>query len=185
MSDEKLIADLMRDEGRVGRQTPKGFIHVAYPDPLSPLGKWLAAKRGRKLNSPDRPNLSGAPWTIGYGNTGRLIHEGLEWADAEARAELAKDVEEFNALLARVLPWIAGLDPVRRRVLQNMHYNMGWDNPRTPVLEGLAGFRNTLAAVQRGDYAAAANGMASSLWARQTGDRAERLIAEMRTGVAS
>lgn len=183
MVDEQLIKDLIRDEGRSGRKLANGFVHVAYPDPLSPLGVWLKAKRGRTLASPDRPKgLSGAPWTIGYGNTGPMVYEGLEWSDAQAMEELERDVEAYNALLARVIPWISGLDPVRRRVLQNMHYNMGWDNPRTPKLEGLAGFVNTLEAVRRGHYNAAANGMAASLWARQTGTRAARLVEEMRTG---
>lgn len=178
----------MLDEGRVGRKTPGGFIHTAYPDPLSALATWIAAGRGlglhRTLSSADRPaGLSGAPWTIGYGNTGPMVHEGLEWSDAEAMAELARDVGTYNALLGRVLPWVVDLDPVRRRVLQNMHYNLGWDNPRTAKREGLSGFVNTLAAIRDGDYERAAVGMAASLWANQTGTRAKRLIAEMRTGV--
>lgn len=181
--DQQLVRDLMRDEGRSGRQTPQGFVHVAYPDPRSPLAAWLGKVKGRTLRSPDRPKgLSGAPWTIGYGNTGPMVHEGLEWSEAEALAELTRDVENYNALLDRVLPWVADLDPVRRRVLQNMHYNMGWDNPRTPKLEGLSGFTRTLEAVRRGDYERAAVGMAASAWARQTGIRAKRLIQEMRTG---
>jgi GH24 family phage-related lysozyme (muramidase) len=186
VSDPVLVRRLMLDEGRVGRNTSGGFIHTAYPDPLSRLAVWLEQRTTprRTLRSPDRPaGLSGAPWTIGYGNTGPLVHEGLEWTDAEAMAELARDVETYNALLARVLPWVMDLDPVRRRVLQNMHYNMGWDNPRTTKLEGLSGFVRTLEAVRSGDYERAAVGMAASLWAAQTGTRAKRLIAEMRTGV--
>lgn len=183
MRDPQLIGDLKQDEGRSGRSTPAGFIHVAYPDPLSPLAAWLRAAKGRTLASPTRPRgLSGAPWTIGYGHTGRDVVEGLEWTEAQATAALERDVDAHNMFLDRVLPWISGLDPVRRRVLYNMHFNMGWDDPKTIRLEGLAAFMNTLGAIRRGDYGAGADGMKASLWARQTGTRATRLIQEMRTG---
>ena len=43
-------------------------------------------------------------------------------------------------------------------------------------------FVDTLAAMKRGDYAAAADGMLNSLWARQVGARATRLAAMMRSG---
>lgn len=47
---------------------------------------------------------------------------------------------------------------------------------------GLLGFTNTLAAIKRGDYAAAATGMLASLWARQTPARAKRMADMMRAG---
>lgn len=182
-TDGQLVRDLMRDEGRVGYMSPTGFIHTAYPDPLSPLAQWLRAKSDRTLKSADRPaGLSGAPWTIGYGHTGPEVREGLTWTEDEAQETLAADIEAHNATLAAALPWVAQLDPVRRRVLQNMHFNMGWDNPRTPKLEGLAGFVRTLEAVRVGRYEDAAERMKQSLWFRQTGNRAKRLVEEMRTG---
>lgn len=73
---------------------------------------------------------------------------------------------------------------MRRRVVENMHFNMGWDNPKTPDLEGLAQFRNTLAAIQAGRWADAASGMRASLWAKQVKGRAVRLAREMETGRA-
>lgn len=179
-SDQALARDLMRDEGRVGRQTPAGFVHVAYPDPLSLRAQAMhlpTAKRPKGWET-----LPGAPWTIGYGHTGRDVYEGLTWTEAQARAALARDILDHNTVLDAVLPWISGLDPLRRRVLQNMHFNLGWDNPRTPKLEGLSGFTQTLPLIRGGDYVQAARNLSTSLWARQVGDRAARLIDELRTG---
>ena len=119
-------------------------------------------------------------WTIGYGHA--YIQPGTVWTQAQAEAQLIKDVAEHNADLDRALPWIKDLDPVRRRVLYNMHFNMGWDNPRTPEKEGLSGFVNTLAFIKAGAYDRAADGMLASKWARQVGQRAKRLAAQMRTG---
>lgn len=180
--DPELLKDVKRDEGRVGRSTPQGFVHTAYPDPLSALAAWLRGDKRRTLKSPRPAGLSGAPWTIGYGHTGPDVFEGLEWGEVQAQAALERDLEAHNDTLARVAPWIANLDPVRRRVLQNMHFNLGWDNPRTPKLEGLAGFVRTLGMIRSGDYATASAGMLASLWARQVGSRAARLAQEMKTG---
>jgi lysozyme len=44
-------------------------------------------------------------------------------------------------------------------------------------------FHNTLAMIQSGNYAGAADGMAHSLWASQVGSRAVFLENAMRTGV--
>ena len=177
MTDLVLLAQLKRDEG---------LELEAYPDPLSPLGQ--ACKRARLpmrryRSVPGWEKLSGAPWTIGHGHTGPEVTRGLVWTPEKSEAQLVADMESHNATLSRVLPWVDHLDAPRRRVLQNMHFNMGWDNPRTPKLEGLAGFTRTLAAVERGDYADAAERMTQSLWYTQTGSRAKRLVETMRDGV--
>lgn len=61
-----------------------------------------------------------------------------------AMALLDSDIDRFEADLDRDLPWWRRLDPVRQRVLLNMAFNLG--------LRGLLGFRNTLRAIQAGDY---------------------------------
>ena len=61
-------------------------------------------------------------WTIGYGHTGPEVKPGLVWTEAQAEAALVDDVLEHNIKLAAALPWVNLLDPVRRRVLQNMAY---------------------------------------------------------------
>ena len=50
-------------------------------------------------------------------------------------------------------------------------------------VDGLLGFKNTLAMIQSGRYSDAAKGMLSSLWAKQTPARAKRMSEQMRTGV--
>lgn len=144
------------------------------------VGK-LAVDEGLELEAYPDPWSKGPPWTIGHGHTGG-VKPGDTITLEEARGLLAVDAVAHNRTLDRVLPWVKDLDPVRRRVLQNMHFNMGWDNPRTPKLEGLAGFTRTLADIQAGRYANAAQRMEASLWADQTGGRARRLIQAMRTG---
>lgn len=114
-------------------------------------------------------------WTIGYGQTGPDIKKGVVWTPEQAEAALTRSAQAHVDELHRKAPWIAGLDPVRRRVLENMAYNLGVD--------GLLGFVNTLKMVRAGDYAGASRGMLASKWARQVKGRADRLAKEMRTGV--
>jgi lysozyme len=115
-------------------------------------------------------------WTLGIG---RLIDKSMGGGIThdEALFLLENDIAKVEADLDRELPWWRALDEVRQRVLANMAFNLG--------IRKLLGFKNTLAAVQRGDYEAAAKGMLKSLWAKQVGQRAERLAAMMRTGRAA
>lgn len=98
----------------------------------------------------------------------------------EALYLLRNRVASKLADLDRELPWWRNLSTTRQRVLANMVYNLGIGT-RTPP-KGLLAFHDTLAAMQRGDYRAAAQGMADSLWGRQVGKRAERLAEQMRIG---
>ncbi|HHT8835097.1 TPA: glycoside hydrolase family protein [Burkholderia cenocepacia] len=93
--------------------------------------------------------------------------------DNEIDLMYQNDVAETEAWLDRNLPWWRQLDPVRQRVIMNMAFNM-----RGRLLT----FVNTLAAMQRGDYGAAADGMLASKWATQVGARATRLANMMRSG---
>ena len=93
--------------------------------------------------------------------------------DNEIDLMYQNDIAETEAWLDRNLSWWRSLDPVRQRVLMNMAFNMQGK---------LLGFRNFLAAAQRGDWGTAAVEMLDSLWARQVGDRAKRLASMMRSG---
>lgn len=92
----------------------------------------------------------------------------------ESAMLLANDIAAEERELLRALPWVAKLDEVRQRVLLDMAFNMG--------LAGLLGFKRTLATIQAGDYQAAATMMLDSKWAKQVGQRAERLSRMMATG---
>lgn len=97
-------------------------------------------------------------------------------SDLECTTLLEGDIARTTAALDKNLTWWRNLDPIRQRVIVNMAFNMG--------VAGLMTFKNTLAAVQNGDYAAAATGMLQSKWAAQVGARAVRLSNMMRTGAA-
>lgn len=114
-------------------------------------------------------------WTIGYGQTGPDIHQGVVWAQAHADAALPIGAMSRGLSLEAHAPWISKLDDVRRRVLWNMAYQMGVAN----VLD----FHHALAAIQAGDYVAGARMMLESDWARaQTPARAKRLADHMASG---
>lgn len=116
--------------------------------------------------------------TIGCG---RLVDErrGGGISDDEIDYLLANDLRRVDADLDRDAPWWRGLDPVRRRALRNLCFNMGWGGGG----HGLSSFVNTLAALKAGDYAAAAAGFAASKWAGQVqASRSSRIIRQIATG---
>lgn len=112
-------------------------------------------------------------WTIGVG---RLIdkRKGGGITPGESAYLLNNDIDKRQAELLRRAPWMAALDPARFGVMLNMAFQMGVD--------GLMGFKNTLAMVKAGDYSGAAVGMLNSKWATQTPARAQRLSKQMATG---
>ncbi|MCR4342141.1 MAG: glycoside hydrolase family protein [Gemmatimonadaceae bacterium] len=108
--------------------------------------------------------------TIGCGRN--LTDVGISLEEAELLLE--NDMRRVDAALVEAMPWVETLDPVRKRVVQNMCFNLG--------LSGLMGFRVMLHHLRAGDYDGAANAMADSKWTEQVGRRAQRLIVMMRTG---
>lgn len=113
-------------------------------------------------------------WTLGVG---RLVdpRRGGGISREESRYLLANDIAEVEAGLDRAIPWWRGLSDSRRLVLASMAFQLG--------IDGLLGFRNTLTAIKRGDYAAGARGMLASKWARRdTPARAKRMAALMERG---
>ena len=70
--------------------------------------------------------------------------------------------------------WYINTDPIRQKVLIDMAVNLG--------VGGLLQFRRMIAAIELGDYGAAADQMLDSRWAEQVKTRADRLAEMMRTG---
>lgn len=106
--------------------------------------------------------------TIGVGRN--LTDKGI--TESEAQQMLADDVAEVQAsLAANGFPLS---DDPRYWVLVNMAFNMG--------VHGLLQFHNTLSLYRTGDFAGCAVAMLDSQWAKQVGDRAERLAKQMETG---
>jgi lysozyme len=117
--------------------------------------------------------------TTGVGHNLQAKPLASNWAypltPAQVTQLLEEDIADTLANLDRNLPWWRQMDEVRQRVIANMAFNLG--------IGKLLGFKNTLAAMQRGSYAVAAAGMKASLWYAQTKDRAVRLCAAMESGV--
>lgn len=91
----------------------------------------------------------------------------------EALFLLASDIDDAIADL-RNFDWFEDLDPVRRKVVIDMRYNLGPTRFRQ--------FKRMIAALARGDYKAAAAEMVDSAWYHQVSTRARRLVEMMRTG---
>jgi lysozyme len=91
----------------------------------------------------------------------------------EALFLLGNDIEDAVADL-RSFDWYEDLDPIRKKVVIDMRYNLGPTRFRE--------FRRMIAALAAGDYTAAAAEMVDSRWYQQVGERGRRLVAMMRTG---
>lgn len=113
-------------------------------------------------------------WTIGVGRLVDKRKPGSGLRPAEIDMLLANDIADREQELSHRLPWFSKLDAARQGVLLNMAFQLGVD--------GLLAFKITLALVEAGQYAEAANQMLKSLWARQTPQRAERMAKQMATG---
>lgn len=136
---------------------------------LSRLREELARDEGRR---PFPYYNSGLRVTIGIG---RNLHDvGLR--DDEIDYLLSNDIGQAVSALDHNLGWWRTLDAVRQRVMLNMCFNMGW-----AVFSQFARF---FSAVYQKRFDDAAAEMAASKWAGEVGDRAKRLEAMMRTGVA-
>ena len=112
-------------------------------------------------------------WTIGVGHLIDKRKGGGISAYISAML-LEDDIADKAGDLDKSLPWWRDLNDARQAVLLGMAFQMG--------INGLLGFKNTLAMVKSGNYAGAANRMLNSLWAKQTPARAKRMSEQMRTG---
>lgn len=115
--------------------------------------------------------------TIYYGHNldaNPLPAEVIAAADeATASVVLLADIARIQMKLFRDLPWIQRLPLVIQGVCVNCSFNMGVD--------GFLKFKNTLALIQSGNYDKAADALKDSLWYTQVGDRAKRLVQQLRT----
>lgn len=150
----------------------EGLRLRAYPDPESPLGLQLALPLKKRVAG--WQNLSGSPWTLGYGHTGGDIGKDSSCTKTEADGWLTADLIEAMAELDRREPWWRAMTSDRQRVLAEMCFNLGYGR--------LCGFHRMMADLQAGNFAAAADEMDDSRWARQIGDREKRLSDRMRAG---
>ena len=114
-------------------------------------------------------------WTIGIGHHDDSVCSGMVWSDDKVDQVFADDVAEKIAQCQTAFPWFDQLNEARQAVLIAMCFQMG--------MHRLSAFVNTLAAMERGDYSAAADGMRNSVWAHQTPVRVARMALQMERGV--
>jgi lysozyme len=155
----------------------EGCVLHAYPDPDSPLAKHLESLELTYVPGDETrfPNLSGAPWTIGWGCTGDGIGPGVVWTPAEAQAALAKRIAAACADLDRNIPWWRNMNGPRQDVAAELSFNLGW--PR------LSAFKNTLKLTEAGQYVAAGKALLASKAAAELPKRYKRLATQLSTGV--
>jgi len=91
-----------------------------------------------------------------------------------AKEILAQDVARITSKLISDLPWIANLPDAIKGVCQNMAFNLG--------AKGLEAFHHMLTDIQAGNYEQAAVAGEQSAWYQEVGDRAKRLMQQLRTG---
>lgn len=109
--------------------------------------------------------------TIGYGRN--LDDVGI--TDGEAEVLLWNDVNIATRTLKVNQPWTSQLSDARLGVLVNMCFNLGFPT--------LAQFQRFLTCLKNDNFEEAAREMEDSRWAQQVGDRAQRLMLQMRTDV--
>jgi GH24 family phage-related lysozyme (muramidase) len=93
--------------------------------PLTPEG-WTLLKtwEGCRLSAYPDPASGGAPWTIGYGHTGRDVEPWLTISKEQADAWLTQDVAEAAAAVDRLLSGVT-LTPRQRDALISFCFNVG------------------------------------------------------------
>lgn len=145
MTDPALDASL-----RLVKEFEDCILH-AYPDPASPLGvalqragRWRATLAGTEIPSGLR-NLSGAPWTIGYGATGTGISANLTWSQEQADADVLNRVSAGLKAVRSVVH--VALNPMQAAALVSLRHNIGADAFRNSTLVRL---------LNAGNYAGAA-----------------------------
>lgn len=90
----------------------------------------------------------------------------------EAMFCLDNDIAKATRQVDAAFPWFKTLSETRQMVIISMVFNLG--------ISKFLDFRGMIAALQRGDFARAADEMLDSAWSRQVKARAVRLAQMMR-----
>ncbi len=117
-------------------------------------------------------NLDVNPLKLDSNEVSLLTLHGIPEHEAERLLKLM--IDQIEKRLSEKLSFWDSLDNVRQDVLINMTYNLG--------INGMLKFKDTLHAIEIGDYTSASNYMLKSLWAKQVKNRAKRLSKNMLYG---
>lgn len=89
-------------------------------------------------------------------------------SQVEAEYLLDNDIARVQRQLADALPWLKNRNLNIERALGNMCFQLG--------IGGLLKFKKMLAYLEEGDYASARKEALDSAWAKQTPERAKRVV---------
>lgn len=152
---------ITRSFEKCARVRPDG-LYEAYPDPYSDLGKalqrvglWNRYINGQIEIPSNMSHLSGAPWTIGWGQTGKDVFKGVVWTKQQCDERHRQEILMVcNAILKHLLK----REPTAYQLaaLISFAYNVGLDIDTDTKAEGL-GDSSLLAAFNRGEIMVAAN----------------------------
>ena len=92
----------------------------------------------------------------------------------EAMTMLDNDINRTVVDLQAHLPVFATLNDVRQNAIINMAFNLG--------IGGLLKFHHMITAMEAGDFDQASAQGLDSAWAKEVGDRATRLMEELKNG---
>ena len=112
-------------------------------------------------------------WTIGYGHHDGSVKLGDTITEAEAETLLIADIKVAAKRLIDTCPWMATLDEVRFAALVNMSFQLG-----NKVFQ----FKKTLGHLRNKEYNKIVEQGMKSLWAKQTPNRAKRVLSQLATG---
>lgn len=136
-------------------------------------------RRARIYDDAGVPVQAKGKLTVGYG---RNVSD-RDFSEDELDLMLENDLNRTFALLDKYLPWWRLLSDIRQEVLANLAYNLGVGPSEEDPTGKLLTFKNTLAAMKEGRTADVLNGLQTSLWAKQVGKRATRLITSWADGL--
>ena len=102
--------------------------------------------------------------TVGVGRN----LEAIQFSDDEIELMLANDIIRARAACAGLFTNFNTIPIDKQDALINMAFNLG--------KRGLSQFVNMIAAVNRNDWAGVARAATGSLWYKQVGDRAKRIV---------
>lgn len=108
--------------------------------------------------------------TIGVGRN--LDDVGL--SETEAYYLLDNDLKACENVCQYTFPWFEKLNILRQGIIIEMVFNLG--------IIGFLGFKKMIKALSIQDFAGASQEMIDSRWAKQVGQRANRLSLMMKTG---
>jgi lysozyme len=110
--------------------------------------------------------------SVGYGRN--LEANGVR--ESEALEMLNNDLDEAIHRCFAELTWYRGLDTVRQAVVAELVFNMG--------MKTFLQFVNTIDAIDRRDFVAAARGLRQSKWYRDVGaKRGDKLVSQLQSGL--